>query len=48
MSGDNATPIRTDDREPPEPDPFDGIYDRMQEQLDALRCVLSVIEVHRD
>jgi hypothetical protein len=40
MATDNVTPIcpSTD-----EPDAFDGIYDRMQQELDALRCVRVIL-----
>jgi len=42
MAARNLTPIRpsTD-----EPDAFDGIYDRMQHELDALRCVRVVLSM---
>lgn len=45
MATDNVTPIRPD---PPEPDQFDRIYDGMQGQLDALRCVHAVLSFSGD
>jgi hypothetical protein len=41
MSTDNVTPIRPAG---PVQDRFDDIYDSMQAQLNALRCVLAVLD----
>jgi len=44
MTSDKVTSIRPDLPGPSGLDPFDALYDRMQERLDDLQCVLSTIE----
>jgi hypothetical protein len=48
MATDNVTPIRPTPPTPPEPDQFDRIHDGMQAQLDAVRCVETVLTSSTD